>query len=103
DVPEPVPGATGTPPRPSAAAETAPARSSRPDDPLAAERSLLEMARAALGRGQPERALAALRRHARQFPNGELTEEREGLLVQSLVGAQKYDQDREKDDQFKKR
>jgi hypothetical protein len=105
DVPEPVPGATGMPPRPraSAAAETAPATSSRPDDPLAAERSLLEMARAALGRGQADRALAALRRHARQFPNGELTEEREGLLVQSLVGAQKYDQAREKADQFKKR
>ena len=84
-------------------AETTPGTSDRPDDPLSAERSLLEMARAALGRGQAERALAALRRHARQFPNGELTEEREGLLVQSLVGAQKYDQAREKADQFKKR
>jgi len=71
--------------------------------PLAAERSLVEMARAALTRGQAERALAALRRHARQFPNGELTEEREGLLVQALVGAQRYDQAREKAEQFKKR
>lgn len=103
--PAPTPSASGPPVRPRApsAAETTRATPGRPDDPLAAERSLVEMARAALSRGQAERALAALRRHARQFPSGELTEEREGLLVQALVGAQKYDQAREKAEQFKKR
>lgn len=103
--PPPVPSASSVPVRPRApgAAEATRATPDSPDDPLAAERSLVEMARAALSRGQAERALAALRRHARQFPSGELTEEREGLLVQALVGAQKYDQALEKADQFKKR
>jgi len=103
--PEPAPAASSAPTRlrlPSAP-ETTHGAPDRPDDPLAAERSLVEMARAALSRGQAERALTTLRRHARQFPNGELTEEREGLLVQALVGAQKYDQAREKAEQFKHR
>jgi len=100
-----VAGASGGPIRLRGPAEneSTHAPSDRPAAPLAAERSLLEMARAALGRGAADRALIALRRHGRQFPNGELTEEREGLLVQALVGAQKYEQAREKADQFKKR
>jgi hypothetical protein len=104
-VPEPVPPVSGTPirPRSPATVETKQEPAERSDDPLSAERSLLEMARAALTRGQAGRALSALRRHARQFPNGELTEEREGLLVQALVGDQKYDQAREKAEQFRKR
>jgi TolA-binding protein len=103
--PEPTPSAPDMPirMRPRTTVEATPGAPERTDDPLAAERSLLEMARAALGRGKAESALAALRRHARQFPSGELMEEREGLLVQALVGAQKYDQAREKADQFKKR
>jgi hypothetical protein len=106
DALEPSPVPPGTQIRRRAPAPAAPqgpfGSSDQPDDPLAVERSLLEMARAALSRGQAERALTALRRHVRQFPNGELTEEREGLLVQALVSAQKYDQARVKADQFKK-
>jgi hypothetical protein len=104
-VPDAVPNTASAPIRPRAPSAPEPTHGplDRPDDPLAAERSLVEMARAALTRGQAERALAALRRHVRQFPNGELTEEREGLLVQALVGAERYDQAREKAEQFKKR
>jgi hypothetical protein len=103
--PEPIPASSSVSTRPRTPGPVPTNREPQnlPTDPLAAERSLVEMARAALTRGEPERAIATLRRHARQFPNGELTEEREGLLVQALVGAQKYDQARERADQFKKR
>jgi hypothetical protein len=103
--PAPAPSVASVPirMRPPSAVEPTPGTPERTHDPLEAERSLIEMARAALGRGKAESALAALRRHARQFPSGELTEEREGLLVQALVAAQKYDQAREKAEQFKKR
>jgi hypothetical protein len=52
---------------------------------LGAERKLIEMARSALARGHTERALAALRSHARSYPRGQLAEERESLMVQALV------------------
>jgi hypothetical protein len=55
------------------------------DQGLAGERKLIEMARTALTRGQTEGTLAALHRHARSFPNGQLAEERDSLFVQALV------------------
>jgi hypothetical protein len=64
------------------------------DDRLGAERALLEIARAALARGDAEGALAALARHEAAFSRGELTEEREGLRVQALVAARRYDEAR---------
>jgi TolA-binding protein len=73
------------------------------DDRLAAERSLLEIARVALVRGQAAGALAALERHAGQFPSGALAEEREGLLVQALVAARQYDRARERAARFNQR
>lgn len=92
-VPAPLP-----PPAPVAQPETAkppapPGRASdaepRPlvsrDRGLAAERKLVEMARSALARGHTDGALAALQRHARGFPRGQLAEERDSLLVQALV------------------
>ena len=65
--------------------------------------SLLEIARGALVRGQAAGALAALERHARQFPSGALAEEREGLLVQALVAARQYDRARERAARFNQR
>jgi len=59
--------------------------SASPDAQMRAERKLLEMARTTMVRGQMDEALAYLRRHAQQFPAGELQEEREGLLIQALV------------------
>jgi hypothetical protein len=52
---------------------------------LGAERALLDVARTAVGRGQPAAALSALRRHAATFPQGRLREEREALFVQALA------------------
>jgi hypothetical protein len=64
------------------------------DRGLAAERKLVEMARTALARGQTDGALAAIHRHARQFPTGQLAEERDSLLVQALVAKGEFAQAR---------
>jgi len=73
------------------------------DRTLAAERGLIEQARTALGREQAATALAALERHAHDFPQGALEEERESLLVQALVGAERFDQARKTATRFHKR
>ncbi len=52
---------------------------------LAAEQPLLDMARSAIMSGRAQAALVTLRRHARDFPEGELAEEREALFVQALA------------------
>jgi outer membrane protein assembly factor BamD (BamD/ComL family) len=72
------------------------------DTALAAERVLLETARAALARGQRATAVDALERHAREFPRGRLGEEREGLWIQALVGAGRVDEARERFRRFRK-
>jgi hypothetical protein len=51
---------------------------------LKTERLLLEAAQTALRSGDTESALGALRRHAREFPHGQLVEERELMMVQAL-------------------
>jgi hypothetical protein len=53
----------------------------------ALELKLLQPARAALNRGDDATALAAIAEHERRFPNGQLSEEREGLRVFALLGA----------------
>jgi hypothetical protein len=68
----------------------APAR----DNELAAERALLEQARMALARGRAADALALLARHAHEFADGRLTEEREALTILSLVANQQVDEAR---------
>ena len=45
---------------------------------------MLESATAALMRGDPSTALGTLQRHARQYPHGALSEEREVLWVKAL-------------------
>jgi hypothetical protein len=73
------------------------------DRSLAAERALIEQARSALARDQGAAALAALERHAHDYPQGELEEERESLQVQALVGLERYDQARKIGARFHKR
>jgi hypothetical protein len=51
------------------------------------ERGLLDAARVALAAGAPGEALEAVARHARDFPQGQLTEEREAIAVRALVKA----------------
>lgn len=66
-----------TPPSPPAARDTE----------LATERTLLEVARSALARGDVTATLAAVEQHARDFPRGRLVEEREVLFIQALAQA----------------
>jgi hypothetical protein len=72
------------------------------DRGLGAERKLVEMARSALARGHTDRALSALRTHARSFPNGQLAEERDSLMVQALVAKGESAQARERAARFQK-
>jgi hypothetical protein len=73
------------------------------DRSLAAERALIEQARTALAREQSAAALAALERHARDFPQGELEEERESLRVQALVGLAQFGEARKIGARFHRR
>jgi hypothetical protein len=52
---------------------------------LSSERSLLDIARTALGLGRLPEAQAALEKHRQLYPRGQLAEERESLAVQVLV------------------
>jgi hypothetical protein len=61
---------------------------------LDAERALLDRARSALVRGRGTDALAAIAEHAQRYPRGQLTEEFEGVRVQALVAAHRYDEAR---------
>ena len=76
---------TSPPPPPGRASAPEPRPLASHDRGLAAERKLVEMARSALARGHTGDALAALHRHARVFAKGQLAEERDSLLVQTLV------------------
>src|ERR1039457_5881103 len=106
--PEPAPSLPETQPRPAvegtprpAAAPTSPQRvlgeqdaGKVKDQGLAAERKWIEMARTALVRGRADGALAALHHHGRLHPNGQLAEERDRLLIQTLVAKGDYVQAR---------
>jgi hypothetical protein len=50
------------------------------------ELALLEPARTSIARGEFGAALTALGKHRREFPNGELAQEREALRVRALWG-----------------
>ena len=72
------------------------------DTSLAAERSLLEIARTALARGDAPSALDALGKHQAQFPQGQLSEEREALYVQALAMAGRTAEAKQRADRFRK-
>jgi len=61
---------------------------------LAAERALLDVARSALARGEAAEALAAADRHAREYPDGALAEEREAIAIKALVALGRRDEAR---------
>ena len=86
---------TVTPSAPTVAPSMKPSVSAEPSpDPLAAERTLIDVARAGAARGRTAEALAALDNHARRFPRGSLVEEREGLRIQVLLAAGRIDEAR---------
>ncbi|MBL8949959.1 MAG: hypothetical protein JNK82_04225, partial [Myxococcaceae bacterium] len=78
DAPAPVPAPVPAPSKPQPVAPP-----KRPDN-LGAERSYIEQARAALSRHEAAAALAALAQHEREYPAGQLTEERLALQVIAL-------------------
>jgi hypothetical protein len=103
-VPEPAaPAAARVASAPPKAEHAARAEIRERDRNLAAERALIEQARTALARQQGATALAALERHGRDFPQGDLEEERESLQVQALVGLERFDQARKIAARFHKR
>ena len=56
------------------------------------ERSLLEAAQAALGRGDAPEALSLVGQHAREFPKSDLGEEREALRIRALARVGRCDE-----------
>lgn len=70
---------------------------------LAAERDLIDTARAALSRGRADDALAAVQLHATRYPNGSLAEEREFLAIQALSMAGRKDAANERAARFHRR
>jgi hypothetical protein len=70
---------------------------------LAAERALLDVARTALARGEPAQALAATNRHAHEYPDGALVEEREALAIKALVALGRRDEARTRAREFERR
>lgn len=73
------------------------------DVDLGMERALIERARMASARGDNASALAALDRHAQDFPRGRLTEEREALAIQALVQAGRLEEARGRAARFRTR
>ncbi len=68
---------------------------------LAAERILLDSARGELTSGNAAQALVLLDSHAHRFPRPQLAEEREALVIQSLVALGRYDEARAAAARFK--
>jgi hypothetical protein len=81
--------ASSLPDAPRAAATVVTEAPSAPAAPsargLAAERALLDVARSALARGEAGDALAAADRHAREYPEGALAEERDAIAIRALA------------------
>jgi len=73
------------------------------DDDLASEQATLELARSSLRAGQPEAALAALHRHARHHPHGQLVPEREALTVRCLMALHREEEARRTAERFLRR
>jgi hypothetical protein len=74
-------------PEPEPEPAPAPAPAPTLGSTLAEENQLLAQARAALIDGRPEQALTRLADHARRFPDGVLTEERQALRAVALCEA----------------
>ncbi len=64
------------------------------------ERAALDTARTAVLRNQPAAALTILERSAREFPHGQLADERDAIIVQALVAQGRFDQARERAAEF---
>lgn len=84
-------------PSPEASPARTPSTSAPPKDAaLARERTLLDMARTALSRGDAAAALDATNTHAREFSTSQLSEEREALAIQALAFSQRLGEARQR-------
>jgi hypothetical protein len=70
---------------------------------LSEEQALLRPVRPALANGQTAEAIGQLEQHAKQFPDGQLAQEREALWVQALVAAKRFDEARSRGAAFEQR
>ncbi len=85
---EPVKVVVPPTPKPVVPVVEAPAKpASGRDVSLSAERALLEVARAAMAKGDLPATFTALEKHQHDFANGRLAEEREALFIQALHAA----------------
>jgi hypothetical protein len=57
------------------------------EEDLAGELALVQMARSAVARRDFAGAVDATNEHLRQFPRGQLAEERESVAIHALIGA----------------
>jgi hypothetical protein len=80
-----------------------PASSADVDAALARERSILDVARTALGRNDGPHAFEAVERHGREFPRGQMSEEREAIGVLALVKLGRKDDAAARGARFRKR
>jgi len=103
EAPETSPPSSSVPETTPSSASSAKSEKRGAESSLAAERRLLDAARAALVAGDSETGLDRLGRHARQFPRGVLAEERAALTVDALVAAGRYDEAKRRADAFSTR
>lgn len=96
--------ATATIPRSSNGGSPAASQAAiaKPTGELAGERRILDVARAALGRGNAEGAALACDQHALKYPHGLLAEEREAIAIQALVDEHQAGPARERADRFRR-
>jgi RNA polymerase sigma-70 factor (ECF subfamily) len=95
--------ASGFESEPSRSADaSAPRQSAAGRGDLTRERELLDVARAAMAHGSPADAIVAAERHARNWPNGYLTEERETLWIEALAASGRRDEAARKASSFRK-
>ncbi len=101
------PGVSGQPqastPPPAIAPVSRPPPSSPSRDQLTAERQLLDLARGALEREEPQAALDATARHERGYPNGALAQEREAIAIRALALLGRTTEARARADRFRSR
>ncbi len=76
---------------------------SDPTADLGAERQLVEQASSAMLRSNYAAALSAVQTHARRFPHGTLSEERDSLWVRALAGLGRGDEARARAADFHRR
>jgi len=100
-----VPAPTAEPPSPVAPAgeSSGGVRPGSGAGELARERALLDQARAQIAAGEPARALDYVERHGRRHPQGALSEEREALAVNALVGLGRYREALQRGEAFRSR